>query len=80
MNRFGFEIGTGNDLVAGMKDLLLVVLIHVYFALDDGNARPLGAGADAEDGAGYGNAAIGGGHEEVAGGAVRGLHDNAAAA
>ena len=75
----GFEVGAGDGLIAGVQDLLVAVLRDVDFAFDHGDARAFDAGGDAEDGAGDGHAAIGGGHIEVAGAALGGLHDDAAA-
>ena len=73
------EVGAGHALIAGVQDFLVAVLRDVDFALNHGHSRALDAAGDAEDGAGDGHAAIGGGHIEVAGTALGGLHDDAAA-
>src|ERR1022692_121163 len=74
-----FQAGAGDGLLTGMQDLLLVVLGYVYFALNHGDARAFDPGAHAENRSRDGDAAIGGGHIEVAGTALGGRHDDAAA-
>ncbi len=80
VNRFRLQIGTGDHLIAGLKDLLLVFPLDVDLALNHGNARALGPGAYAKRGTGDGHAAIGGSHKQMTGATMRRLHDHAAVA
>ena len=75
----GFQVGAGHGLIAGMQNLLVTVLGDADFALDDGNSRAFDAAGHTEDCSGDGHAAIRGGDIQVAGTALGGLHDDAAA-